>query len=88
MKSFYYEHIGEVRWGFTISDPDCMYTRDAEVQQIHGPDRTVIEFFWTVRTGPDRTLKTLDRSGPVRTDLISECTLKHSIRMIFVDSFP
>ena len=49
------------------------------------PDRHLI--FWTVRTGPYRTLKTLDRSGPVRTDLISECTLKHSIRMIFVDSF-
>ena len=30
-----------------------------------GPDRTVIELFWTVRTGPDRTLKTLDRSGPI-----------------------
>ena len=45
--------------------------RDAAVRQIHGPYRTVIEFFWTVRT-----------------DLISECTLKHSIRMIFVDSFP
>ena len=60
-----------------------IHCRDTAVRQIHGPDRTVIEFFWTVRTGPDRTLKTLDRS-----DLISECTLKHSIRIIFVNSFP
>ena len=62
--------------------------RDAAVRQIHGPERSVNEFFRAVRIGPDRTLKTLDRSVPVWNDLISECTLKHSIRMIFVDSFP
>ena len=39
-------------------------SRDAAVQQFHGPDQTAIDLSETVRTGPDWTIKILD--GPDR----------------------